>query len=216
MSPLKANPRTLRWAAALISLASLSACAPLVLGTAVGGAFMATDRRTSGMQVEDQTIEIKASNRIKDALGDKGHVNVNAYNRWVLLTGEVPTEADKAAAAQAAGSVENVATVYNELLVSFNSSFGSRSSDVLLSSKIKATLVDARDLMSNAFSIVVERGDVFIMGLVTEREANRAAELIASVKGVNRVVKVMQVISEDELARKLPRPPANAASGSQP
>lgn len=199
---------TLRWmATAVLAMASLSACAPLVLGTAVGGAFMATDRRTSGMQLEDQTIEIKASNRIKDAIGDLGHVNVNAYNRWILLTGEVPTEADKAGAERAARGVENMANVYNELTVSLNSSLGSRSSDVLLAGKVKATLVDARDIISNAFSVVVERGDVFIMGLVTEREANRAAELAASVKGVNRVVKVMQIISEDELARKLPRPP---------
>lgn len=199
---------TLRWmATAVLAMASLSACAPLVLGTAVGGAFMATDRRTSGMQLEDQTIEIKASNRIKDAIGDLGHVNVNAYNRWILLTGEVPTEADKAAAERAARGVENMSNVYNELAVSLNSSLGSRSSDVLLAGKVKATLVDARDIISNAFSVVVERGDVFIMGLVTEREANRAAELAASVKGVNRVVKVMQIISEDELARKLPRPP---------
>lgn len=199
---------TVRWmATAVLAMASLSACAPLVLGTAVGGAFMATDRRTSGMQLEDQTIEIKASNRIKDAIGDLGHVNVNAYNRWILLTGEVPTEADKAGAERAARGVENVSNVYNELTVSLNSSLGSRSSDVLLAGKVKATLVDARDIISNAFSVVVERGDVFIMGLVTEREANRAAELAASVKGVNRVVKVMQIISEDELARKLPRPP---------
>lgn len=199
---------TVRWmATAVLAMASLSACAPLVLGTAVGGAFMATDRRTSGMQLEDQTIEIKASNRIKDAIGDLGHVNVNAYNRWILLTGEVPTEADKAAAERAARGVENMSNVYNELAVSLNSSLGSRSSDVLLAGKVKATLVDARDIISNAFSVVVERGDVFIMGLVTEREANRAAELAASVKGVNRVVKVMQIISEDELARKLPRPP---------
>ncbi|WP_290691555.1 BON domain-containing protein [Aquabacterium sp.] len=199
---------TVRWmATAVLAMASLSACAPLVLGTAVGGAFMATDRRTSGMQLEDQTIEIKASNRIKDAIGDLGHVNVNAYNRWILLTGEVPTEADKAAAERAARGVENMSNVYNELTVSLNSSLGSRSSDVLLAGKVKATLVDARDIISNAFSVVVERGDVFIMGLVTEREANRAAELVASVKGVNRVVKVMQIISEDELARKLPRPP---------
>ncbi len=213
MTRLSMKRATLRWTAALVGMASLSACAPLVLGTAVGGAFMATDRRTSGMQLEDQTIELKASNRIRDALGDRGHINVNAYNRWILLTGEVPNEADKAAAEQSARAVENVANVYNELMVSLNSSLGSRSSDVLLASKVRATLVDARDLFSNAFSVVVERGDVYLMGLVTEREANRAAELAASVKGVNRVVKVMQLISEDELARKLPRP---AQQPSQP
>lgn len=206
MTRLTLTPARLRWAAALLTIASLSACAPLVLGGAVGGAFMATDRRTSGIQLEDQAIELKVSNRIKEAIGDLGHINVNAYNRRVLLTGEVPNESDRAAAQQAAAAVENVDNVYNELMVSLNSSFSTRANDVLLASKVKATLVDARDIISNAFSVIVERGDVYLMGLVTEREANRAAELAASVKGVNRVVKVMKIISEDELARKLPRP----------
>jgi len=202
----------LRWTAALLTLASLNACAPLVLGSAVGSAFMATDRRTSGTQIEDKGIEFKAASRIRDAIGDDGHVNVNAYNRKVLLTGEVPNEAAKAAAGQAATSTENVTEVFNELLVGFNSSFTARSNDVLLAGKVRASLIDARDIMANAFDVVVERGDVYLQGLVTEREANRAAELAASVSGVNRVIKVMQIISEDELARKLPRPPANSAS----
>lgn len=213
MTRLTLTPARLRWAAALLTITSLSACAPLVLGGAVGGAFMATDRRTSGIQLEDQTIEMKVGNRIKEAIGDKGHINVNAYNRRVLLTGEVPNEADRAAAQQAAAAVENVDTVYNELMVSLNSSLSTRANDVLLAGKIKASLVDARDIISNAFSVIVERGDVYIMGLVTEREANRAAEVAASVKGVNRVIKVMQPISEDELARKLPRP---ANTGTTP
>ena len=212
MTRLNPQPARLRWAAALLTLASLSACAPLVLGGAVGGAFMATDRRTSGIQLEDQSIELKAASRIKDAIADRGHINVNAYNRRVLLSGEVPNDADKDAAQQAASAVENVDKVYNELMVSLPSSYSTRASDVLLASKVKATLVDARDIISNAFSVVVERGDVYLMGLVSEREADRAAELAASVKGVNRVVKVMQIISEDELARKLPRPANTNAS----
>ena len=205
----------LRLGALVIAAGSLSACAPLVLGTAVGGAFMATDRRTSGTQIEDQTIELKAANRIRDLIGDRAHVNVNAYNRLVLLTGEVPNEADKTAAADAARQVENVKGVVNELAVTMNSSIASRSSDVLLEGKVKATFVDARDIMANAFSVVVERGEVFLMGLVTEREANRGAELAASIQGAKRVVKVMEIISEDELARKLPRP-APVTDGSAP
>ncbi len=208
------TPAVLRWSAALAAALSLSACAPLVLGTAVGGAFVATDRRTSGTQLEDQGIKLKAANRIREALKDRGNVNVNAYNRRVLLTGEVPTEADRAAAAAAAGQTENVAGVVNELMVGFNSTLSSRSNDVLVGTKVRATLVDARDLMSNAFNVVVERGDVYLMGIVTEREANRAAELVSTISGVRRVVKVFEIISEDELARKLPRPVSPAASDS--
>lgn len=207
----------MRWTAAMMAAMSLSACAPLMLGTAVGGAFVATDRRTSGTQLEDQAIQLKATNRARDVLGERGHVNVNAYNRMVLLTGEVPTEADRLAVAEAVGRTENVAGVMNELIVGFNSTLSSRSSDLLLAAKVKATLVDARDLMSNAFDVVVERGEVYMMGLVTEREAQRASELVATIPGVRRVVKAFQVISEDELARKLPRPAStNQGSSTQP
>ena len=214
MTRLTFTPTVLRWTAALAAALSLSACAPLVLGTAVGGAFVATDRRTSGMQLEDQGIKLKAANRIRDALKDRGHVNVHAYNRMVLLTGEVPTEDDRAAAAVAAGQTENVSGVVNELMVGLNSTISSRSSDLLVATKVRATLVDARDVMSNAFDVVVERGDVYLMVMVTEREANRVAELVSTISGVRRVVKVFQIISEDELARKLPRPASPAASES--
>ena len=197
-----------------LGAASLSACAPLMLGGAAAGALVATDRRTSGMQVEDKAIQLKAGNRLSEALNGRGHINVNAYNRTVLLTGEVDTEADRAAAEQAAARVENVVKVVNQLIVGPASSLTTRSNDVLLAGKVRATLVDARDL-SNAFDIVVERGDVFLMGIVTEREANRAAELTASIPGVKRVVKVFEVISEDALANKLPRPPAHQGSSGQ-
>ena len=219
MSRTKFTPMVLRWTAALAAALSLSACAPLILGTAVGSAFVATDRRTSGMQLEDQGIKLKARNRIQDAIKDRGHVSVNAYNRMVLLTGEVPTDADRAAAAEAAGQTENVSGVVNELIVSLNSTLTSRSSDLLVATKVRATLVDARDLMSNAFDVVVERGEVYMMGMVTEREANRAAELVSTISGVRRVVKVFQIISEDDLARKLPRPMSgstNESSSAQP
>lgn len=219
MTPLFTTPRhTARLGlvslAIALSAATLSACAPLVLGGAAAGALVATDRRTSGMQVEDQGIQIKASNRLRDTLGGRGRVNANAYNRTVLLTGEVDSEADRAAAEQAVARVENVVKVINQLQVGPTASLSTRSSDVLLAGKVRATLVDARDLMSNAFDIVVERGEVYLMGLVTEREANRAAELTASIPGVRKVIKAFEVITEDELANKLPRQPANSGATS--
>ncbi len=200
----------------LAGVTTLQGCVPMVLGGAVGGAFMATDRRTSGTQLEDQGIELKGEAKVRDALGDRGHVNVSSYNRMALLTGEVPNEADKVAAEQAVARVENVNGVVNELVVSFTSSLSSRSSDLLLAGKVRATLVDAKDLMSNAFKVVVERGEVYLMGMVTQREADRATELTAGIKGVRRVVKVMQIISEAELAGKLPTAPAYPPSGVTP
>ena len=207
------NAKLGRLVAAVMLALSVSACAPLVLGGAVGGAFMVTDRRTSGAFVEDQGIELKAERRIRDNLGERVHVNVSAYNRVALLTGEVPSEADREAAEKWVASTENVQRVVNALGVLGNSSLTSRSSDVIIANKIRLTLVDARDLQSNAFKVVVERGEVYLMGMVTEREGHRAAELASTVSGVQKVVKVLHILSEAELAAKLPPPsPASAAS----
>jgi len=197
-------------AAVCLACASLSACTPLVLGgAAVGGTLMATDRRTSGAQVEDKGIEFKAASRIKEALGSRGHVNINAYNRVVLITGEVVNEADRLTVEQIVARTENVRSVVNELAIMGNSSLTSRSSDVIIEAKVKATLVDARDLQANAFKLVVERGNVYLLGMVTEREATRAAEVASSVSGVQKVIKVLHIISEDELARKQPTAPGS-------
>ena len=183
----------------------LSGCAPLMLGSAlVGGAMSFTDRRTSGAQLEDETIELKSGGRLRDALGDRAHVNVTSYNRSALLTGEVPSDADRAAAERAVTGIENVRGIVNELVVAGNSSLTARSSDTILTSKVKAGYLDAKDLQSNAIKVVTERGVVYLMGRVTEREAGRAAELARGVGGVSRVIKVFEVISEAELARLQP------------
>lgn len=194
--------------AALLGMAALqTACVPLVLGgVAVGGALVATDRRTSGTQVEDQGIELKAAARLREQLGDRVHINVNSYNRIVLLTGETRNDEDKAAAERIVREIENVNSVLNELGVGMLSSLSSRASDVAIATKVKASLVDARDLISNAFYVVVERGDIYLMGRVTQREADRATFIARGVSGVNKVVRAFEVISEDELARITPKP----------
>jgi osmotically-inducible protein OsmY len=194
---------------ALIAATALTACAPLLIGGAIaGGSMVAIDRRTSGAQVDDQTIEIKGSNRIKDTLGDKGSVSVTSYNRVVLLTGAVPNESEKASVEQAVTKIENVRSVVNEISVGFNPSFGNRSQDTLITGKVKASLVDAKDLQSNAFKVVTEKGVVYLMGRVTEREANRATEVARGVNGVTKVVRVFEVITETELADVQTRAPA--------
>jgi osmotically-inducible protein OsmY len=200
-------------AAALAAATLLGACAPLLLGGAfVGGGLVATDRRTSGTQVEDQSIEIKSGKRISDAIGDRGHINVTSYNRLVLITGEVPSEADKSAVERSIATIENVKSIVNELAIGAPSSIGTRSNDTLISSKVKASLVDAKDLQVNAFKVVTERGNVYLMGRVTEREANRAAEVARGVSGVMKVVKVFDIVSEAELAGTAPPTPAPVES----
>lgn len=214
--------RTTALLAALAASTLISACAPLVVGGAMlGGTLMATDRRTSGAQIEDQAIELKAMNRVREAIGERGHVNVTSYNRMALITGEVVSEADKVAAEQAVQRVENVRSTLNELVIMGNSSLTSRSNDVILSSKVKASFVDAKDLFANAFKVVTERGTVYLMGRVTEREASRAVEIARGISGVQKVVRAFDVISEQELADMAPRsstqvaPPAAPASAAR-
>jgi len=168
--------------------------------------MMVTDRRTSGTQIEDQAIELKVLGRVKDVVGDRGHVNATSYNRMVLITGEVPTDADKVAVEQAIARVENVRSTVNELAVAGSASLTSRSNDTLLTSKVKASFVDARDMLSNAFKVVTERSTVYLMGRVTEREATRASDLARSVSGVQKVVRVFEIVTEAELAAMTPKP----------
>lgn len=204
-------------AALLAGSALLSACAPLVVGGAMlGGTLMATDRRTSGAQIEDQAIELKAMNRVREALGERGHVNVTSYNRMALLTGEVPTEADKAAAEAAVQKVENLRSTLNELSIAGNSSLASRSNDVILASRVKASFVDAKDLFANAFKVTAERGTIYLMGRVTEREATRAVDIARGTSGVQKVVRAFEIITEQELADLAPKSSTPVAPAAAP
>ena len=204
MSSLNRSTGTLLLA--LAAGTTLSACAPLLIGGAIwGGTMVVSDRRTSGTQIDDQAIELKSVRRIADVIGDKGHVNVTSYNRLVLLSGEVPTEADKAAVEQAVARIDNVRAIVNELTLAAPSSLSARSNDTLMTSKVKASMVDAKDIQANAYKVVTERGVVYLMGRVTEREANRAADIARGVSGVQKVVKVFDVVSEGELADTQPK-----------
>jgi len=194
--------------AALLAAASLLAgCAPLVVGGAmVGTALSVTDRRTTGIQLEDQAIELKAVSRVRDAVGERGHVNTTSFNRTVLITGEVASEADRSAVEQAVSRIENVRGTVNELAVAGASSLAARSNDAILTSKVKASMIDAADLQANAIKVVAERSVVYLMGRVTEREADRATALARGVGGVAKVVRVFELISEAELAAMQPAP----------
>ena len=188
--------------ATLALAGALSACAPLVVGTAVGsGVLVATDRRTSGIQLEDQGIELRAAARLREQFGDRVRVSVTSYNRRVLLTGEVPSEADRATASRLVAGVENVREIIDELGVMSSPSLTARSADGLVTARVKAAMVDARDLQANVFKVVTERGTTYLMGRVTQREAERATEVTRSIPGVQRVVRVFEIISDEELAR---------------
>jgi osmotically-inducible protein OsmY len=217
-APRAANPapRFVRYArlglavvASSVLLSALPACAPLVLGgVAATGVMVAVDRRTSGTQLEDETIELKAAARIRDALAERGHVSVNAYNRQVLLTGEVPTEQDKAMVAQIAAKVENVRAVVNELAVMPSTTLSQRSNDALVSGRVKAAIVDTKELSIHAFDVVTERGTVYLLGRATERETKLVTQVVRQVQGVQRVVRVLESMTEEELTRLQTQPKA--------
>lgn len=192
-------------AAALLG-AGLSACAPLMVGGALTGAMVATDRRTSGAQLDDQGIELRGSSRLNEQLGERGNVSVTSFNRQVLLTGEVSAEKEKQIAAQVMAGVENVRNVVNEVEVRNGATFKERTADTLVTTRIKASILDARDLFSNAFKVVTSHGTVYLMGRVTQREADRVTDIARNTTGVQRVVRVLEIITEEELARVTPTP----------
>lgn len=191
---------TLTVALAALTAALTSGCVPLLVGgAAAGGAMVASDRRSTGTQLDDQTLEIKVKRRINEVLGDKHHVNVNSYNRQVLLTGEVFEDRDRDTVAQAVARVENVRSVVNETVKDWPSTMTARSNDSLIEGKVKATFIDAKGLQANAFNIVVERGVVYLMGRVTEAEAQQAVDLTRTIGGVQKVVKVLEIVSPAEV-----------------
>ena len=218
LSSLRGRRRDLACAAGSLAVVAtlLSGCAPLLVGGAVvGGAMVATDRRTTGSQLDDETIELKANNRMNDAFGERARVSTTSYNRMVLLTGEVPNEGDKTTAEQVVARVDNVQSVVNELTIGPINTFGEKSKDLFVTAKVKASLIDAKDVFANSIKVVTHRGTVYLMGRVTEREATRASEIARGVGGVVKVVRVFEVLTEGELANAQPKSlarPDSAAS----
>ncbi len=193
-------------AAVLASLmASLQGCVAVVAGGMVTGALATTDRRTLGAQTEDKAIAVKGEVKVAKVVGDAGHVNVTSYNRKVLLTGEVRDEEMKRAVENEVRGITNVDNVINELVVAGPSSYTSRSNDALITSKVKLSLADKKTVSANSFKVVTERGNVYLMGLVTQREGNIAAQVAQGVSGVIRVVKIFEYISEEDLRAMQPQ-----------
>ncbi len=214
--PFASRSRAVRAACTLLAAAALGSglagCFPLVVGGVAVGSLMAADRRTAGTQVEDEGIELQAVNRIYKELGDQLHVNVTSYNRVVLLSGEVPRADLLAAVEGMAKAAGNVRSVVNELVVAPNSTLSQRSGDTFITGKVRASLVDAKDLSASAFKVVTERGVVYLLGTVSEREARRATSIARGVDGVRKVVRVFELLSEEELARLGAARPAPVSS----
>jgi len=197
---------------ALAFCSVLGGCVAVAGGAIAGGAVLASDRRSVGTQVDDQSIEMRAAGAVTSTIGERGNVSATSYNRVVLLTGQVPTEADRGKVEAAVAQVPNVRAVVNELAVMPNSSLNQKSTDTFTTSKVKAAFFDAKDVPAAAIKVITERGVVYMMGRVTEAESNAAANSARSVSGVTKVVKVFEIITPAELAAltKASSPPASA------
>jgi osmotically-inducible protein OsmY len=196
---LKLNRLAAAAAAALLALAggALQGCAVVAVGgAAAGGAAVATDRRSANTQMADQIIELRADKELTDALNRRGHVSIVSYYRKVLLTGEVETPEDRARAQAVVAAVPDVVGVINELAVMPESSLGQRSTDTLITTRVKAGLLNADGVPGNSIKVVTDRSIVYLMGRLTRRETELATEITRTVDGVERVVRVIDFISE--------------------
>ena len=199
-----------RVACAALTVAALagamSGCVALVGGGAAVAGMSAVDRRTTGTQVEDQGIELRAGNRVAEVMGEKARVSATSYNRMVLLTGQAGNATDKATIEKLVREQPTVRQVYNEIEVApFTATLGQRSKDTMITGQVKASLVNAKDIQSSAIKVVTENNVVYLMGVVTPRESKRAAEIARGVNDVTKVVRLFEVISEDELAAMTPQ-----------
>ncbi|MCB5188601.1 BON domain-containing protein [Methylobacillus caricis] len=179
---------------ALVISSQLAACVPVVIGGAAAGGAMAADRRTSGIYIEDQNIELKASKAIADELGTKNHITVTSYNRNLLLTGEAVDAASKAAAEAATKKIENVRNVTNEIVIDTKSTLSERNNDAYITSKVKARMLKENRFPANYVKVVTEATTVFLMGLVSRQEAEDAVDIARSTNGVGKVVKVFEYV----------------------
>lgn len=179
--------------AALIS--QITACVPVVVGGAAAGGAMAADRRTSGIFVEDQNIEFKAIKKVETNLGEDAHVNITSYNRNVLLTGEVPVAELKTKAESLMKEISNIREITNEITVGQKSSIGSRSNDSYITTKIKTKFLTENKFPANYVKVVTENGVVYLLGIVSNVEADAAVDIARNIEGVTKVVKVFEYMN---------------------
>jgi osmotically-inducible protein OsmY len=200
LRPQWATPITLM---AFLALTQLCGCAPLVVGGAAMASKVAIDRRTAGIQVEDEAIEIRSELGLKGVLPKNAHVKVSSYNRMVLLTGEVNSESERTTAERFVKNQDNVKTVFNELSIAPESSLTQRAKDQWITVSVKTLLIQTKDIHASAVHVITQNGVVYLMGRVTGAEATRASNLVSTsqISGIQKVVKVFETISQEDLQR---------------
>lgn len=205
--------RGVRAVAALLAAASLAGCVPVLMGGAlVGTTMVATDRRSPGIQLEDQAIEQRLRNAVSDNFGDIVQVTPSSYNRHLLLVGAVPDQATKDRVERFAKGTQNVKAVTNRLDVAPSRTVSAGANDSWITSQVRAQLIGTSKLPSNTFAITTFRGVVYLQAKVSRAEGASAARVASSVRGVKQVVTLYEYISDDEASRTV----GPAASSGEP
>ena len=186
----------------LLAAPLLTACVPALIATgAAGTAISYHDRRSTGIQADDETSEWRGRNRIPARYRDNANINFTAFNRVLLVSGEVENEREREEIGEMAERIEGIRKVHNELLVATPTTLGSRSNDVFISSKLKARLLDSDQVASNHIKPVTENSVLFLMGIVSEREARAAIDIARTTAGVRKVVNLLEVLPDAEIRR---------------
>lgn len=212
---MKMKPLLQTLAVAGLGMSLLQACVPVVATGVATGVTATVDRRSYGAQVEDTNLELKIFNTLRERLGNKASIGVTSYNRWVLLTGQVQDEATRAEAIRLASAETNVRRVFSETTIAASPTLGAYSNDAFVTTKVKARLLDTHGISASNVKVVTETGTTYLMGLLTEREAELATRITATTAGVQKVIQVFEIIS-DEDARRLAPPPAQSAPAADP
>lgn len=193
--PLLQRNTAIQLLAALALSTQLTACVPIILGGAAAGGIMAVDRRTTGIYLEDQNIEMKASKQIADNIAENDiHFNLVSYNRNLLLTGEAINETTRTKAGDLAKRIDNVRSLTNELIIGPKTELGSRTNDAFLTSKVKAKILAANRFPNNIIKVVTENSVVYLMGVINHKEGDDAADIARNTEGVQKVVKVFEYV----------------------
>lgn len=195
------NRLTLTLLLAALLTPVLSGCFPAIVAGTAAGVISLHDRRSTGTQTDDETTEWKAAGRIPKEYKEKARVSFISYNRRVLITGEVPSEEARQSIEQQTRQIEGVRDVYNELTVGTPATLSMRSNDTFLESKVKARLVDSRQISAHHVKVVAERGQVYLMGVVTNLEAKVAITVARTTAGVVKVINIMEILSDEEINR---------------
>lgn len=199
-----------------LAAAALQGCELAVIGAAGGAAYsIVEDRRSSGVQIDDETIQLRVQSRVSDRFGDKVHLTVTSFNRMALLTGEAPDESSRAEIAKIVEGVPNVRAITNEVQIAIPTPRASRINDELITSKVKGRLIDSGKASPVHVKVVTEAGVVYLMGVVTEQEAADAVDIARTTSGVRKVVKIFEYCkTSEEICKPKPRPNEPAAAPS--